>query len=199
MTKTCTTMQAALARPRQMSNFEKDLYASLQKSVDVYSSRFHIDQADSDDLRQDAALKAFGSVQTYNPTKSSVATWANNVVISSAINAYNKKTRNGERFTSYDRSDRVRNYFEAVVPADESYAADYEAIRNSNCEIVWEAVSSLNESYQQVIRLVLEGKNSKEMAEELGCSQKEAYRMTSLARRALHTRLKRILRSDLAA
>lgn len=199
MTKTCITMQAALARPRQMTDFEKEVYASLQKSTDVYCSHYHIDRADRDDLAQDAALKAFGSILTYNPSISSVATWANTVVTRSAITAYDKRTRNGECLCSYDGSSRVREYLEAVVPADESYAADYGAIRNSNRELVWDAISSLSEDHQRVIRLVLEGKESKEIAEELGCSQKEAYRKTFLARRALRTQLERILRSDLAA
>ena len=109
--------------------------------------------AEAEDIFQDAFIKIFQHIHELEKPESADS-WVKSVVVRTAINYYNRTTRQEERFTTYE------------YVSDELVSDDYEMVLNQqNTDALLTLISQLPDAYRLVFNLYLiEGYSHAEIA-----------------------------------
>ena len=138
--------------------------------------KYHLQESDRKEIVAEAVAKAWRRRETYKPARASFQTWVGRIA----------------RNTLLDFIRRTRPVEDADVQSDDGRAVkapDTLMMEDEGVETILRAIGGLPDSYQQVITLLSEGKEPREIAEILGCSRNAATIRCCRARRALREKL----------
>jgi len=153
---------------------QKQVYRLYYKAMYNTSRRIVLDEHLAEDVMQEAFLKAFSKIDSYN-NMSSFGAWLKRIVVNESINELRKRK---PEFSSEDMS-----WNGEVIETDNGN----QEWKKENLAKVKTAMTGMNSRYQTVLNLVLlEGYDHREVAEILNVS----YNNT----RVLYTRAKQKLR-----
>ena len=176
----------------------QEIFESVRKSVETYGKAGGRDLSaeELEDLFQDSILKALKYCNRFDPAKAQAKTWANRIAFNAQRDAFREHNKHLARFVrpeSIDKDGEPEGSFFGEV--SDGYSADREVEGNEAMDRIENAISSLNENYQFIISLQLEGLKPKKMAELIGCTANAASTLLCRARKAL----KRVLGSSFLA
>jgi RNA polymerase sigma-70 factor (ECF subfamily) len=151
-------------------------YASKMKWV---AFRYVNDQALAEDILQEAFVKVFKKIETYENT-GSFEGWLRRTVVNTAINYYNSIKKENERMAEFGASAENENATESADDGD-----------NYTLQELMDAVNMLPEGYKVVFNLyAIDQYSHKEIAEALNISEGTSKSQLFKAR----TFLKKILK-----
>lgn len=125
------------------------------------------DSSTVEDVVQDSMIKVLNNVDRFDNKKSHVSTWAVRIAMNTAINHQRKQNR--------------------VKPLDDQ--RERIDTTNEQVEMLLEAIDDLPKEQRDVANLLIEGKTSKEISEELGIPVNLTYKRTYRLRKSLRERL----------
>lgn len=168
----------------------QEIFESVRKSVEIYGNAGGRDLSaeELEDLFQDSILKALKYCNRFDPTKAQAKTWASRIAFNAQRDAFREHNKHVARFV------RPRGYRSKDEEIDNSsffdnlpggYSADREVEGNEAVERIMNAIGFLNENYQFIISLQMEGMKPKKMAELIGCTADAAATLLCRARKAL--------------
>lgn len=130
--------------------------------------------AEAEDIFQEAFIKIFERIHELKKPESADS-WVKAVVVRTAINYYNRTTRQEERFTTYD------------YVVDELISDDYDGlIKQLNLDALLAFINQLSDSYRLVVNLYLiEGYTHAEIAGLLNMPEATVRSQYSRARQLL--------------
>ena len=183
---TNTTATFTIANGQTVSY--QEIFESVRKSVEIYGKAGGKDLSakELEDLFQDTILKTLKSCKRFNPAKAKVSTWASRIALNAQRDAFREHNKHLARFVRPEALDEDGepdgSFFDKV---SDGYSADREVEGNEAVERIMNAIGSLNENYQFIISLQMEGMKPKKMAELIGCSANAASTLLCRARMAL--------------
>ncbi len=147
---------------------DENAYAQL---VDKYKRAlfFHIakmvkDRDQIEDLVQEAFMKAFGNLKSYN-TDYAFSTWLYRIATNHSIDYLRKRKL---QTMSIDEPQKTKDGDLEMQLPDESFVTDREIIRKQRQDIINNAIDDLPDKYREVIRMRhMEEKSYQEIAEVL--------------------------------
>ena len=166
----------------------QEIFESVRKSVEIYGKAGGRDLSaeELEDLFQDSILKALKYCGAFDSRKSQAKTWASRIAFNAQRDAYREHNKQIAKFvhpdTLSDEEELNVPFFDRVAGG---YSADREVEGNEAVERIMNAIGSLNENYQFIISLQLEGMKPKKMAELIGCTADAAATLLCRARKAL--------------
>lgn len=166
----------------------QEIFESVRKSVETYGKAGGRDLSaeELEDLFQDSILKALKYCNRFDPAKAQAKTWANRIAFNAQRDAFREHNKHLARFVRPEALDEDGepdgSFFDEV---SDGYSADREVEGNEAMDRIENAISSLNENYQFIISLQLEGLKPKKMAELIGCTADAASTLLCRARKAL--------------
>ncbi len=171
------------AYARLVEKYQRALYFHISKIV---KDREHIE-----DLVQEAFVKAFGNLTSYN-TDYAFSTWLYRIATNHSIDYLRKKKL---QTFSIDEPVKTREGEMRVQLKDEDSATDRRIIRNQRAEIIRSAIDNLPEKYRQVIEMRhMEEKSYQEISEELdlplGTVKAHIFRAREMLNKALQEKRK---------
>ena len=166
----------------------QEIFESVRKSVEIYGKAGGRDLSaeELEDLFQDSILKALKYCKRFDPTKAQAKTWASRIAFNAQRDAFREHNKHLARFVrpeALDEDGEPDGSFFGEV--SDGYSADREVEGNEAMDRIENAISSLNENYQFIISLQLEGLKPKKMAELIGCTADAASTLLCRARKAL--------------
>ena len=176
----------------------QEIFESVRKSVETYGKAGGRDLSaeELEDLFQDSILKALKYCNRFDPAKAQAKTWANRIAFNAQRDAFREHNKHLARFVRPEALDEDGepdgSFFDEV---SDGYSADREVEGNEAMDRIENAISSLNENYQFIISLQLEGLKPKKMAELIGCTADAASTLLCRARKTL----KKVLGSSFLA
>ena len=183
---TNTTATFTIANGQTVSY--QEIFESVRKSVEIYGKAGGRDLSaeELEDLFQDSILKALKYCKRFDPTKAQAKTWASRIAFNEQRDAFREHNKHLARFVRPEALDEDGepdgSFFDEV---SDGYSADREVEGNEAVERIMNAIGSLNENYQFIISLQMEGMKPKKMAELIGCSANAASTLLCRARMAL--------------
>lgn len=166
----------------------QEIFESVRKSVEIYGKAGGRDLSaeELEDLFQDSILKALKYCGAFDSSKSQAKTWASRIAFNAQRDAYREHNKQIAKFvhpdTLSDEEELNVSFFDRVAGG---YSADREVEGNEAVERIMNAIGSLNENYQFIISLQLEGMKPKKMAALIGCTADAAATLLCRARKAL--------------
>lgn len=166
----------------------QEIFESVRKSVETYGKAGGRDLSaeELEDLFQDSILKALKYCKRFDPTKAQAKTWASRIAFNAQRDAFREHNKHLARFVRPEALDEDGepdgSFFDEV---SDGYSADREVEGNEAMDRIENAISSLNENYQFIISLQLEGLKPKKMAELIGCTADAASTLLCRARKTL--------------
>lgn len=135
---------------------QKELVMECSEMLFTVALRYMRDHFKAQDVLQDAFIRVFKSIQTFDPNKGNAKAWMRRIVINTALKALNKQ-----------------QYTEDIDATFGGYdAMDAEVVSQLQAEDLLEVVKSLPTMYRKVFNLsVIDGFNHKEIAEMLGINE----------------------------
>lgn len=175
----------------------KDILDGAVQYVDRKERAGYLEVEDAEDIQQESAKKAWMSVKGYDETKSSPKTYGNRIAVSCSINAWEKKERFGESFSSFERVDDEGEVF--LAPEIDGYRSDEDnperdAISNEKLSIIWGHINGLDDTDRLVMVMTIDGFKPKEIADALGCTPDAASVRLHRVRKALKSSLRGMIR-----
>ena len=166
----------------------QEVFESVRKSVEIYGKAGGRDLSaeELEDLFQDSILKALKYCGAFDSSQSQARTWAGRIAFNAQRDAYREHNKQIAKFvhpnTLSDEEGLNVSFFDRVAGG---YSADREVEGSEAVERIMNAIGSLNENYQFIISLQLEGMKPKKMAELIGCTADAAATLLFRARKAL--------------
>ncbi|MDO4214119.1 MAG: sigma-70 family RNA polymerase sigma factor [Bacteroidales bacterium] len=178
----------------------QEIFESVRKSVETYGKAGGRDLSaeELEDLFQDSILKALKYCNRFDPAKAQAKTWANRIALNAQRDAFREHNKHLARFVrpwGNSSEDEELDYSSFFDNLPGGYSADREVEGSEAMDRIENAISSLNENYQFIISLQLEGLKPKKMAELIGCTANAASTLLCRARKAL----KKVLGSSFLA
>ena len=200
MKKFNTTTSATFTTANGETVSYQEIFESVRKSVEIYGKTGGRDLSaeELEDLFQDSILKALKYCGAFDASKSQAKTWAGRIAFNAQRDAFREHNKHVARFV------RPRGYRSEDEEIDNSsffdnlhggYSADRGVEGSEAMDRIENAIGSLNENYQFIISLQLEGLKPKKMAELIGCTADAASTLLCRARKAL----KKVLGSSFLA
>ena len=185
-----TTTNATFTTANGETVSYQEIFESVRKSVEIYGKTGGrlLDAEDLEDLFQDSILKALKYCGKFDPSKAQVKTWAEKDCRECPEGRIQRGHQAAARFV------RPRRYRSEDEEIDNSsffdnlpggYSADRGVEGSEAMDRIENAIGSLNENYQFIISLQLEGLKPKKMAELIGCTADAASTLLCRARKAL--------------
>ena len=159
---------------------------------------------DIEDLVQDAALKAWRSLESYNPDRAKLSTWVTRIAVNCVKDSIDYKMKrlgiSESMFTKHGSDDKEVDATEVydckcdlapeIQCATYCFSADSEIERKEIEQGVLREVRKLGDRNERVVRLLLEEYTPREIAEVEGCTPNAAATRVC--------RIRRVLRASLA-
>lgn len=185
-----TTTNATFTTANGETVSYQEIFESVRKSVEIYGKTGGRDLSaeELEDLFQDSILKALKYCGAFDSSKSQAKTWASRIAFNAQRDAYREHNKQIAKFVhpvvinGKEDEERECSFFDQI---DGGYSADREVEGNEAVERIMNAIGSLNENYQFIISLQLEGMKPKKMAEYIGCTADAAATLLCRARKAL--------------
>ncbi len=138
--------------------------------------RYMGDATKSQDILQDAFIRIFRYIDTFDSSKGSLQGWMRKITVNVALKSLNKKKLDTTSL-SVDYNDQI-----SVAP---------DAITNMSVDSLMDIVRTLPEGYRQVFNLsVIEGYSHKEIGDMLGIADVTSRSNLSRAKQILRKKLK---------
>lgn len=167
--------------------------AAYAQLVDKYQRAlfFHIaklvkDREQIEDLVQEAFMKAFGNLKTYN-TDYAFSTWLYRIATNHSIDYLRKRKL---QTLSIDEPQKTKDGELEIQLPDESYITDRDIIRKQRKQIIHNSIENLPDKYREVIRMRhMEEKSYQEIADildlPLGTVKAHIFRAREMLYKAL--------------
>ena len=164
----------------------QEIFESVRKSVEIYGKAGGRDLSaeELEDLFQDSILKALKYCGKFDSRKSQARTWAGRIAFNAQRDAFREYNRRNARFVHPGVAGTGEGY-DFLDSVAGGYRADRIVEGNEAVDRIMRAIGSLNENYQFILSLQLEGMKPKKMAELIGCTADAASTLLFRARKAL--------------
>ena len=181
MTPTITHINDLVARCRKNDQrAQMEVYERYYKAMYNTSLRIVNDTAEAEDIMQEAFLKAFSKIDSFQGT-STFGAWLKRIVVNLSINAFNKKVKLNE--VAYN--DELKNEMdegEGIILEEDS--------KNQKVNKVLKTLNSLKENYRVALTLhLIEGYDYEEIGEILNLSYANSRTTISRAKESLRKKL----------
>lgn len=181
MTLTINYTEELVARCRKGDQrAQLEIYNKYYKAM--YNTAFRIvnDTAEAEDVMQEAFIKAFSKIHTFEG-KSTFGAWLKRITVNLSINSFNKRSK----FEEVSYNDQFKN------EVDEEDGIDLkEEETNSQVQRLLKAMNSLKENYRVVLNLhLIEGYDYDEICEILGITSVNCRTTISRAKESLRKKL----------
>lgn len=181
MTPTITYTEELVARCRKGDQrAQMEIYNKYYKAMYNTALRIVNDTAEAEDLMQEAFIKAFSKIDTFQG-KSTFGAWLKKITVNLSINSFNKRAK----YKNVSYEDELKH------KVDEPEGIDLvEEETNSRVQKVLRAINSLKESYRIILTLhLIEGYDYDEICEILGLSSPNCRTSISRAKESLRKKL----------
>lgn len=181
MTPTITYTEELVARCRKGDQrAQMEIYNKYYKAMYNTALRIVNDTAEAEDLMQEAFIKAFSKIDTFQG-KSTFGAWLKKITVNLSINSFNKRAK----YKNVSYEDELKH------KVDEPEGIDLvEEETNSRVQKVLRAINSLKESYRIILTLhLIEGYDYDEICEILGLSSANCRTSISRAKESLRKKL----------
>ena len=184
MTPTITHINDLVARCRKGDQrAQMEVYERYYKAMFNTSLRIVNDTAEAEDIIQEAFLKAFSKIDSFQGT-ATFGAWLKRIVVNLSINAFNKKIKLNE--VAYN--DELKNEVdesEGIILEEDS--------KNEKINKVLKALNSLKENYQVALKLhLIEGYDYEEISEILNMSYANCRTTISRGKESLRKKLQKL-------
>lgn len=181
MTPTITYTEELLARCiKGDQRAQMEIYNKYYKAMYNTALRIVNDAAEAEDIMQEAFIKAFSKLDTFQG-KSTFGAWLKKITVNLSINLHNKRSK----YLNVSYEDEFKHHLEENEGSD---IADEEA--NSKVQKIMKALNSLKESYRIVLTLhLIEGYDYDEICEIMGLSSANCRTSISRAKESLRKKL----------
>jgi RNA polymerase sigma factor (sigma-70 family) len=147
---------------------DESAYAQLvdkyQRALFYHIAKLVKDREQIEDLVQEAFMKAFGNLKSYN-TDYAFSTWLYRIATNHSIDYLRKRKL---QTLSIDEPQKTKDGELEVQLPDDSYVTDRDIIRKQRKQIIHKSIENLPEKYREVIRMRhMEEKSYQEIAEIL--------------------------------
>lgn len=179
MKNTCTYTNATFTTANGETVSFEEIFESIKRSVEFFGRTYghSLTVEDLEDLIQDATLRALKAREQYDPQKASPKTWVNVIAWNTGRDALRARIKRDERYAELTE----------FIPG--GCQADRDVEGNEAVNRILEAIGSLNENYQFILSLKMEGMKPRKMAELIGCTPAIASSLLCRARKALRNAL----------
>jgi RNA polymerase sigma-70 factor (ECF subfamily) len=157
-----------------------EIYNKYYKAMFNTALRIVNDTAEAEDVMQEAFIKAFSKLHTFEG-KSTFGAWLKKIVVNLSINSFNKKSK----FEQVSYNDQFKNELseDAGVDLEENKA-------NSQVQKVLRAMKGLKENYRIMLSLhLIEGYDYDEICKILEITPANCRTTISRAKESLRTKL----------
>lgn len=181
MTPTINYTEDLVARCRKGDQrAQLEIYNKYYKAMYNTALRIVNDSAEAEDIMQEAFIRAFSKIQTFQE-KSTFGAWLKKITVNLSLNSLNKSSK----FQKVAYEDQ----FKKETVEDEGIDIREEEA-NSKVQKVLKAMNSLKESYRIVLTLhLIEGYDYEEICEILGISSAGCRTTISRAKESLRKKL----------
>lgn len=181
MELTITHIEDLVARCRNgEQRAQLEIYDRYYKAMYNTSLRIVKDPAEAEDIMQEAFLKAFSKINSYQGT-ASFGAWLKKIVVNLSISSYHKKVKRNE--VSYN--DELKN----EPDQDSGYIVETES-KNEKVKAILTALNSLKENYRICLNLhLIEGYDYDEICEILDITYANCRTTISRAKESLRKKL----------
>jgi len=184
LTPTITHINDLVARCRKGDQrAQMEVYKRYYKAMYNTALRIVNDTAEAEDIMQEAFLKAFSKIDSFQGT-ATFGAWLKRIVINLSINAFNKKVKLNE--VAYN--DELKNEIdesEGIILEEDS--------KNEKVNKILKTLNSLKENYRLVLTLhLVEGYDYEEIGEILNLSYANSRTMISRAKESLRKKLHKL-------
>jgi RNA polymerase sigma factor (sigma-70 family) len=181
LTPTITYTEELLARClKGDQRAQLEIYNKYYKAMYNTALRIVNDTAEAEDVMQEAFIKAFSKLDTFQG-KSTFGAWLKKITVNLSINSFNKNSK----FRNVSYEDEFRHEL------DENEGIDVaEEKPGTKVQKILKAMNSLKESYRIVLTLhLIEGYDYDEICEILGLSAANCRTSISRAKESLRKKL----------
>jgi RNA polymerase sigma factor (sigma-70 family) len=169
----------------------KRLMTKYHDAIANFIGRMVHDRAQVEDLTQEAFIKAFASLRTFND-EFAFSTWLYKIATNNSIDHIRKKKL---QMYSIDKPVEAPDSEYTFELPDDTYEADREIIADQRARMLQEAIAALPEKYRRVIQLRhVEERTYEEIARSLklpiGTVKAHIFRARELLYKSLRTRIR---------
>jgi len=169
----------------------KRLMTKYHDAIANFIGRMVHDRAQVEDLTQEAFIKAFASLRTFND-EFAFSTWLYKIATNNSIDHIRKKKL---QMYSIDKPVEAPDSEYTFELPDDTYEADREIIADQRARMLQEAIAALPEKYRRVIQLRhVEERTYEEIAKSLklpiGTVKAHIFRARELLYKSLRTRIR---------
>jgi len=181
LTPTITHTEELVARCRKGDQrAQLEIYNKYYKAMYNTALRIVNHTAEAEDLMQEAFIRAFSKIETFQG-KSTFGAWLKKITVNLSINSFNKNAK----YKNVSYVDEMK--YEVDDPQGIDIA---EEETNSRVQKVLKAINSLKESYRVILTLhLIEGYDYDEICEILGLSSANCRTSISRAKESLRKKL----------
>lgn len=159
---------------------QMEIYNKYYKAMYNTALRIVNDQAEAEDVMQEAFIKAFSKLHTFEG-KSTFGAWLKKIVVNLSINSFNKKSK----FEQVSYNDQFKN----ELTEDEGIDLEENKF-NSQVQQVLKAMKELKENYRIMLSLhLIEGYDYDEICDILEITPANCRTTISRAKESLRTKL----------
>lgn len=169
----------------------KRLMTKYHDAIANFIGRMVHDRAQVEDLTQEAFIKAFASLRSFND-EFAFSTWLYKIATNNSIDHIRKKKL---QMYSIDKPVEAPDSEYTFELPDDTYEADREIIADQRARMLQEAIAALPEKYRRVIQLRhVEERTYEEIARSLklpiGTVKAHIFRARELLYKSLRTRIR---------
>ena len=169
----------------------QDIFEGILRNVSYFAAHSgkRLSREDLEDMAQDAFLKAVKYHGSFNPVKcSKPQVFGNRIAENIKADLMNRLKKHNETFTDLEYCDEDGDEYVPHHIAEyrgDEFKANRAVEKAEMEELISKAIESLNEGYQEILWLCLQGYKTGEIAEQLGLDLKAAYVRLCKAKKAL--------------
>lgn len=181
MTLTIAHIEDLVARCRTgEQRAQLEIYDRYYKAMYNTALRIVKDSAEAEDIMQEAFLKAFSKIDSFQGT-ASFGAWLKKIVVNLSISSFNKTVKRNE--VSYN--DELKN----EADTDAGYILEEDS-KNDKVKAILGALNSLKENYRICLNLhLIEGYDYEEICEILDITYANCRTTISRAKESLRKKL----------
>jgi RNA polymerase sigma factor (sigma-70 family) len=181
LTPTITYIDELVVRCRQGDQrAQMEIYNKYYKAMYNIALRIVKDPAEAEDVMQEAFIKAFAKIHSFQG-KSTFGAWLKKITVNRSINSFNKQTK--YQNVSYEDQFKYETEEDQGIDIKEEEA-------NSRVKKVLKAMEGIKESYRIALNLhLIEGYDYDEICEILDISAANCRTLISRAKESLRKKL----------
>lgn len=171
----------------------QELVVYYRRFIAYVLRRMNVPSNDVDDLTQQVLIKLSQNLPSYDRSKARFRTWLSTIIRNTAINHFNKESRNPSRPNALEDSE-LATQFERPAELDQLIESEWAAFIAST------AMERVRAAFKgravEVFELGLEGLSAEAVSERIGLSVSTIYTLRKRVKQRLYTEI-RSLKSEL--